>query len=264
MNMKNLANIIVSLALLAVLLIILGFARNEQQKISCSEVKIIIDYRGSDTLLGMEHIRNLIVQRYRDPVGQIMKPEQLIDLKKAIAANPYVERCDIDLLLDGTLRIRARQRTPVIRLMANGNSWYISRDGVVMPVNRFYSARVPLAGGNFSNSQYLTNGNNLLAFADTNRTFAEGNLHRVITLAGYVHNDALLRSMIDQIYIDAKGEIELFTFIGRQRILLGDISDLDHKFRNLISFYRSGPGITRLDQYKTINLKYRNQVVCSK
>jgi cell division protein FtsQ len=262
--MKNLANIIISLMLLAALLVLLGFARNEQKNVSCREVNIIIDYRGSDTLLGMEHIRSLIVKQYRDPVGQILEPEQLINLKKAIAANPYVESCDIDLLLDGTLRIRARQRTPVVRLMTNGNSWYVSRDGVVMPVNRFYSARVPLAGGNLGSNQYLTNGNNLMAFADTNRNFAEGNLHRVITLAGYIYRDELLRSMIDQIYIDAKGEIELFTFIGRQRILLGDIDDLDHKFRNLVTFYRSGPGLTRLNQYKTINLKYRNQVVCSK
>lgn len=52
--------------------------------------------------------------------------------------------------------------------------------------------------------------------------------------------------------------------MGNQRIILGTADSLDVKFTNLLMFYKRGMPKAGWDAYKTINVKYTNQVVCVK
>ena len=70
--------------------------------------------------------------------------------------------------------------------------------------------------------------------------------------------------LIEQIFINHNDELELYTHVGRQRILFGDGFEAENKLDRLVKFYRSEKAIQNLDLYKTINLKYNKQVVCSK
>ena len=56
-------------------------------------------------------------------------------------------------------------------------------------------------------------------------------------------------------------EIELIPRVGNQRILLGDADSLDNKFRNLYIFYKQALPRAGWGTYRTINIKYANQVV---
>jgi cell division protein FtsQ len=46
--------------------------------------------------------------------------------------------------------------------------------------------------------------------------------------------------------------------------LLGDAHDLDEKFRKLFAFYRYGLNKIGWNKYSIINIKFKNQVICSK
>ena len=46
--------------------------------------------------------------------------------------------------------------------------------------------------------------------------------------------------------------------------MLGRADDLDHKFKKLLAFYNKGLNSIGWNKYNYINIKYRNQVVCSK
>jgi cell division protein FtsQ len=58
--------------------------------------------------------------------------------------------------------------------------------------------------------------------------------------------------------------MELVPKIGKQLIIFGDAADAREKLENLATFYRKVMSQKDWDLYKTINLKYKNQVVCSK
>ena len=73
-----------------------------------------------------------------------------------------------------------------------------------------------------------------------------------------------LKTQITQIYINDKSEFELIPLLGDQIILFGDISRLDEKLMYLETFYRQETKNLGWTQYKTINLKFKNQVVCTK
>ena len=52
--------------------------------------------------------------------------------------------------------------------------------------------------------------------------------------------------------------------MGSHKIILGSAHDLEKKFEKLKVFYRKGLEKVGWDRYQTINLKFENQVVCTK
>ena len=69
---------------------------------------------------------------------------------------------------------------------------------------------------------------------------------------------------IDEWFEGWEGDFELIPLVGKQLIILGDANDIKEKFDNLQIFYKQGLSHEGWDKYDTINLKYRNQVVCTK
>ena len=80
----------------------------------------------------------------------------------------------------------------------------------------------------------------------------------------YITHDKFLKAQIGQIYVNEFNEFELIPRIGSHVILLGKAEDLDDKFRRLYAFYRFGLNKIGWNKYSVINIKYKNQVVCSK
>jgi cell division protein FtsQ len=84
---------------------------------------------------------------------------------------------------------------------------------------------------------------------------------QIFRTADYIRKDSLWSAQIAQIYVDDKHEIELIPRVGNQRILLGNADSLDTKFKNLLAFYKQAVPQVGWVAYKTINIKYTNQVI---
>ena len=50
----------------------------------------------------------------------------------------------------------------------------------------------------------------------------------------------------------------------KDTIVIGEVYNLESKFNKLMLFYEEGLSKTGWNEYKTINLKYKDQVVCTK
>jgi cell division protein FtsQ len=262
--MKQILTSSFTVILLAGMFVLLGFIRQDHDNTVCGNIRISIEYTSSDTLVCRDEIRNLLLKKFDTLEGSVLHPGDLSGIREVISGIPYIKTCDVDFLLNGTLRIKARQRVPILRVVTTTNSWFIDEQGVVMPRHASFSARVPVASGNLGQTAVLKSRNNLYALADTNSVFKNGKLFQVIQLADYIHRHKLLNELVEQIFIDQWGEIVLFTHMGSQRIIFGSTENMEAKFNKLLHFYRAGPYNTGLHQYKTINLKYNNQIVCSK
>jgi cell division protein FtsQ len=70
--------------------------------------------------------------------------------------------------------------------------------------------------------------------------------------------------MFEQIYVGDDFEIELIPKVGNHKILIGNIENLDDKFSRLLLFYKQGLMRKGWENYSVINLKFKNQVVCTK
>jgi cell division protein FtsQ len=83
-------------------------------------------------------------------------------------------------------------------------------------------------------------------------------------LASYIHHDPFWNSQFVQVFVNKKGEIELIPRVGAHIIILGKADAYQNKLKKLKTFYVKGLNSIGWNDYETINLKYKNQVICSK
>ena len=86
-------------------------------------------------------------------------------------------------------------------------------------------------------------------------------IHRFCT---YVMGHPFWREQIVQLYVNRRGEYELIPRVGAHQILMGSMEEWELKLRNLELLYQQGFSTYGWNSYGTINLKYTNQVICTK
>ncbi len=92
---------------------------------------------------------------------------------------------------------------------------------------------------------------------------SENDTPQVFKLATTILNDEFLKKQIIGIHKSGNDYV-LRTRVGEQKIELGGLDELKQKFKNLNSFYKKTMADNSLEKYATINLKFSNQVVCTK
>ena len=114
-----------------------------------------------------------------------------------------------------------------------------------MPLSDNYSARVPI----------------------TADTISEEGDDDLIVLSRIINEDEFLKKQIigiDRLEKREHFEYELKTRVGEQKILLGDLQRIEKKIAKLKVFYNKTMLDSTYTNYKTINLKFNDQIVCEK
>lgn len=191
--------------------------------------------------------------------GVPMKEVPLLDIESMIAEIPELRITEAYLTVDGMLHIDVDQRNPVVRFSTlSGTEYYIDEEGYIIRKRGLNPPRVHMARAGFDirDSQQL--GNRI------GEDFESNALSNLYNLVRYIRNDQLLSALIDQIEVYRSGEIDLITRTGGHRVIFGDISDMEMKFRTLEEFYKQVPGEAGWNRYRSISLKYSGQVVCKR
>jgi cell division protein FtsQ len=245
--------------------VLVGFAEVEQYDRLCTKINVSIDYGKADILITKTDVDSIILKT----AGSLKnKPLGLINTRRieyAIRQQPYVEKVSVYERNDGNLYVDVVQREPILRIInRNYESFYLDGSGSLLPVNPKFSARVLVANGFIDHSYYKNPGFriNMLGLSDS--IFSDSLMTSLYRLAMFITRDPFLRAQIDQIYVNGQQEFELIPLIGNHVIMLGDANDLGEKFARLMAFYRLGLNSIGWNKYRIINIKYRNQVVCSK
>ena len=89
-------------------------------------------------------------------------------------------------------------------------------------------------------------------------------LRELLLLAGNISKFPFAEALTGEIYRNSKGEYDLVPAFGCDFIRLGDTSELEDKLENLIAFYKKAYVYEGWDKYKSLNLKYKNQIICTK
>ena len=136
---------------------------------------------------------------------------------------------------------KVEQKTPIARV-ENDEMFYIDDEGFRMPLSTEHSARVPLVYG----------------------VVEDEDLQRVYKLALAAFNDSFLKIYLTEIHQNKNKEISLKLRLLDFEVLVGNIDNLEQKLKNLKAFYQKAKKDNMLDVYKSVNLQFDNQVVCTK
>lgn len=263
--MKKILKIVVNILLVAIFIVSLGFVGKERQKITCKDILVNID---NEDLFFVESpdIKDYFREKGDSIVNQPLKDIDVTKLEYILKVHPAID--DAQVYLDGrnVLQVEIRQRRPIVRVFnKSGENYYLDNKGSLMPISDKYTARVLVANGNISepfNKRYM------YTMADINENeYAKKHsiLDDIYAVADFISKSGFWNAQIQQLYVNEENEIELLPIVGNHIIVLGNGEDVAEKFAKLKLFYQEGLNKTGWwNNYSIINLKYKNQVVCTK
>lgn len=251
-NWKRIFKLFSWVTCLVGLVVLMSFVGVKRKSVVCTNVKILIP--GADNFIEREEIDAILKQSQGKLIGQNLAAINLQRIEKSISANPYIAYAKVYADMDGVIEIEVRQRQPILRVINSaGQDYYVDRNGLKMPVSPNFTANVLAANGKILE--------NFTGKVDTLVTKLAVDLYKT---AVFIKQDTLWDAQIEQLFVNDKNDIELVPRVGNQRIILGSADSLEVKMRNLLAFYKKAMPKVGWDTYKTINVKYTNQVVCEK
>ena len=233
-------NYIKAFLLLSLVVFLYAFSSQKNNHRNLSD--LTVNFVGNDNLyITHETVNKLLIQKEE---GITSVPKDILDLNElesALTSNSMIKSAEVYVTVNGQVKAEIEQRKPIARVNTNV-SYYIDDEGYYMPLSSNHSARVPLVTG----------------FVDKNQ------LENVFIIADKIHNDAFLKKHIVEIQQNKDKSINLKTRVLDFEITLGKLEHLDKKINNLKAFYQKAKKDNALINYSKVNLKFENQVVCTK
>ncbi len=216
-----------------------GFAekRNNHRKLSEVRVQFLED---ENLYVTEEAVNKLLIQNNVEVTSIDKETLDLNRVESLLNNHDMIENAEVYLTLNGILKAEINQRKPIGRVIGN-TSFYVDRNGDIMPLSSYYSARVPLMYG-----------------------FDESNISEVFSLISYIKDDEFLAQHITGVTRLSGGSIELELRQLDFSVQFGKAENIKLKFNNFKAFYQKAMKDEKLDAYKKVNLQFGNQVVCTK
>ena len=255
----------ISVYVLAVLglLVSLAFSARESDKVPCASIKIEVDNNSGNFFVTDADVRSMIFSKGDSLIGSPITSIPIAVYERHITANPSVKRAEVYTKHNGVFAVKVYQREPILRVFnSDGDSFYLDKEGSVMPTSDNYTARVPVASGFIMEKRYEMQRHNVVEMSDSLKNISC--LDDLFKLASFIRNNEFWKAQIQQIRVEPNGELTLIPTVGDHHILLGRTDKMEQKFKKLLLFYKNGLNKTGWNQYSRINLKYKDQVICTK
>jgi len=260
--MKKIRNSILWIAVIVYLLVVLAFVAKKRKNTVCNKVQITILDSAKNFLLEKKNIEEYIHKNYKKLEGTIVDSIDIAKLEKIVLNYPLVKTTKMYKNISGEVFIELTQRKPIIRIItAEGKSFYIDEDGIILPFSETYTAHVLVANGNIVNRFEL---DKKISVESVLNLRSNKVIKDLFTLGKYIYENEFFKSQTNQIYVTKQNKFELVPRVGQHIVIFGTIEDYKNKFKELEVFYKEVLPRKGWNDYETINLSFKNQIVCKK
>ncbi|TVR86368.1 MAG: hypothetical protein EA411_10600 [Saprospirales bacterium] len=163
--------------------------------------------------------------------------------------HPYIESAVVYVGKSGRVRVHCEPRYPVARVLpSRGKSYFIDESGAIMPMADQAALRLPVVRGRVP-SDATENEDDLARLEELGR------------LSSQLGRSDFLSVLIDQIMVTALGDYKMIPSLGKEKIELGQMDNIEEKLENLEAFYEQVIAQVGWNVYENISLKYEGQIV---
>lgn len=260
--MKKYKTLILELVILLYLAVTLGFVSMERSSLRCKGVDVTIENKDGNYFIEEKDIERIIRNKSKAIDGALLDSIEILKLELAIEQHPSVENAEVFYKVNGSLCATVTQRKPIARIFNNRNeSFYIDDKGKLMPLSGRYTSRVMVLTGNIEAKLRDGTPKDSLTRRDS---IVKQELDNLFMIISTINNSKFLSSLIEQIYVGPGGNLSFIPKVGPALIEFGTVEHSAEKFRKLEIFYKKGLNSANWTQYNKLNLKFKNQVVCTK
>jgi len=257
--MKRIVRILLLIPSLYLVIMPVFYSRWHNSK-PCRKIEITILDSSDYHFVTKRDIQNTIIKNNGNIVGKPLREIKMDEIENTMSQYRELKTAEVFMSIDGVLHIVGDQRTPIMRVMANnGGDYYVDDEGVVIRRRNLYTPRLHIVGGNVNISQAMLNGVSVLDTSIKNSILKD-----IYYLVNYINRDDFWSAQIDQIFVDRNDGIDLIPRVGNHIIHLGSADDFEGKLSNLEVFYDKVLPEVGWNKYSTINLAFRDQIVCKR
>ena len=242
--MKTILYIIIATLLVAYIAVSVFFFWDRKQDMpSCKEVEIVITDSLEKYFLKEKDIIDYLKKAKLFPLNKKEEEINTNDIENALLKNEIIETAEVVKIISGKIKIVVSQKMPILRVFNSKGSFYVDKLGNTMPSDLGQAIYVPVATGNIE------------------KAFAVSELYK---FALFLQTDNFWNDQIEQIYVKSVDDIEIIPRVGSHRIILGSLDNYENKLMHLRLFYEQVIPKMGWEKYSIINLKFKNQIVCTK
>jgi len=232
------------------LLFFLAFSISKRLNSAVAKINISVSKNDDNkTLISKKDIRYILKTElgYDINIAEIRQLD-LYKLERILNRDERINKSQMYLDKHNNLFIEIEQKQPIVRIdVTNGHDYYLDFKGERIPVSDVF--RVPVVTGYVD--KYVHNFSKLKSH----------NLNSVLSVAQKIHNDEFLSALVEQVYVDKKGAVTIVPKMGRDKILLGQVEDLDEKFYKLKVYYEKGMKKIGVDKFDELDLQFKGQIL---
>lgn len=237
------------LLLVVFLIFVLLYSVQKMKQIKYASLKIEIP-ENTPRYLDESGVRKVVMSYVPSLMSMSIDSVDLGALEQRLESVAAIKNAEVyhkilidDFQLSAQLVVHVYQREPIVRVLSGGRDYYMDAEGVSIGERGAYARKVILITGKVD-EEYLRK--------------------ELLPLIEFIRCDEFWRAQIKDIYVDANGELTMLPLVGDETVLFGSPERYEEKFRNLKALYEQGFSKFGWNKYKTIDLRYRGQVVCGK
>ncbi|MDY0348627.1 MAG: hypothetical protein RBR13_07330 [Tenuifilaceae bacterium] len=248
----------------AYLITSLNFVGKRSDQVTCSSISINIADSLDNAFITTEEVLKKIEREHANLIGIPISMINTHAIEQQITTMQGVKRAEAYKTNNGVLSIDIEQRKPVMRIINRyGKSYYIDIEGRILPLSNSFTSHVLVINGNITEPFEIKPDINIMSWGKQ-PTEDEPFICQLYTFAKFVTSHPFWNAQITQVYVNNEQNIELIPRVGPHTIIFGDLANYEKKLAKLKLFYQSALPEEGWNKYTQINLRYSNQVVCTK
>jgi cell division protein FtsQ len=206
-------------------------------------------------LLSSKDVLNTIYDNDFIIVGKQIGEIDYDSIETCLEKLSHVKNATVYSDYNGELVVKILEPQPLLRFLPNNgySSFIMDEEGNILPVSKNYSPSIPVVTGSVGGLAKKSLGQKRSAFrAD------------LYEYGLFLKANPFWSAQIQQTNVDEKSDLQLVPRVGYHNIELGKIRDFKKKFSKLKIFYTEGLRYTGWNKYSVIDLRYEDQIVCTK
>ena len=228
------------------LLLVAAIGRRNKERFRSYTIEIQGHYGGS--FLTVDSVASLLQSHTAGVRGELLSLFNMQQVEMKLQQHPWIRKAQLYFDNKDILHVRITEKIPLARVFTlNGTSSYLDEVGQLMPLSTTHAVKVPVFTG-IADSAGIKNRDSSL-------------LIQMRDMAQYIVNDTFWNAQVAQLDRTADQNWEMIPVVGDHIVKLGPATDFPSQLRKLFIFYKQVLVKTGFNRYRTIDLRYENQVV---
>ena len=229
--------------------------RSSADKEVCKVIKVTLLDSAQNRFVTKNEVIDIIEDFAGNPIGKKNSEINLANIETLLNKRSAIRQSQASLYRNGILQIDITQRRPLLRIHTQNGGFYVDETGYIFPLVESFSSYVPIVSGNVPMDLNADHRGNVAG--------EQGQwISKLVNFGIFLHKNPFWNAMIEQIYIDRSGDVILCPKVGNLEVIFGDLNNIEEKFHRLLAFYKNIAPHEGWKKYSTVNLKYKNQIVC--